>query len=174
MDDSFHEQIVKARRSPAIRLKAAGLSILGLVLLILIVYFSRVLGLLMPVLLFGVGYGLFYTLQGFSREFEYTVTNGELDIDLIIAQRKRIRIFSGPARLFDAMTLVRPGSGTAQMNGQSGRQAQIKDCRAAQVSGDYYQIRTHYEGHSVQIWFNPDEQMQNLLKRHNPSRITLG
>ncbi len=168
MDDSFHEMIVKARLTANDRLKMAGLVLAGIVILILVILFGGYLGSLSLLLLAGAGYGLFYLLRGFSREYEYTMTNGDLDIDLIIAQRKRRRVFSGMARTFDSME---------PLGQQSENQAQtvpVLDCRASQGRGPDYRIRTDYNGKPIVVLFSPDEKIVNQLKKYNPGRIRLG
>lgn len=174
MDDSFHEMIVKGQKSQLDALKMVGLVAAALVLLVLIFMFSSILGMLMPLLLFGVGYGLFYLLRGFSREFEYTITNGDLDIDMIIAQRKRKRVFSGAARNFESMAPVSRAQSGPDTSKTSGSAAVI-DCRGqGKNKGVHYEIRTEFKGRRVVVLFTPDEIIVNQLKRFNPARILLG
>lgn len=173
MDDSFHEMIVKGQKSQFDALKMAGLFVAALVLLILIFTFNPYLGILMPLLLFGVGYGLFYLLRGFSREFEYTITNGELDIDLIIAQRKRKRVFSGAARNFESMAPMSRGPQAGPGAGQATGSTAVIDCRG-QGKGVHYEIRSEYKGQRVVVLFTPDDIIVNQLKRFNPARIQNG
>ncbi len=172
MDDSFHEMIVKGKQTQYAALQMIGLVVASLVLLVLLFIFSSVLGMLMPLLVVGVGYGLFYLLRGFNREFEYTITNGEIDIDMIVAQRKRKRVFSGAARNFESMAPL-----TANKEAAAGRQsagaAQVIDCRGAASNGKHYEIRADFKGKRVVVLFTPDEIIVNQLKRFNPSRITI-
>ncbi len=176
MDDSFHEMIVKGYKMHFEGLKTAGLVLFALVLLILAVIFSAWLGLLMPLFVLGIGYGLFYVLRGFSREFEYTVTNGDLDIDLIVAQRKRKRVFSGSSRKFDSMSPLN----LSQSEGLKSASLAVIDCRgrrlksAASEKWIHYQIVTDYQGKKVKVLLTPDEIILNQLKKFNPSRIILG
>ncbi|MBQ3162089.1 MAG: hypothetical protein IJC04_08190 [Oscillospiraceae bacterium] len=53
-------------------------------------------------LLFGVMYGSYYLITGIDVEYEYIVTNGEMDIDKIIAKRKRSRLITGKVSSFEA------------------------------------------------------------------------
>jgi len=171
MDDSFHEMIVKARITSNDRLKMAGLVLLGLVLLFLVILFGGYLGSLSVLVLAGLGYGLFYLLRGFAREYEYTITNGDLDIDLIIAQRKRRRVFSGFARTFDSME---PLEKQPAASAQTEKAGTVIDCRSSHPHGVDYKIRTDYNGKPVIVLFSPDEKIVNQLKKYNPGRIRLG
>jgi hypothetical protein len=169
MDDSFHETIVKARITNHDRLKMAGLVLLAMVFIFLVIVFGSYLGSLSLLLLAALGYGLFYLLRGFSREFEYTITNGDLDIDLIIAQRKRRRLFSGVARKFDSMEPL-----NNQVPGSPDPSVRVLDCRASQTRGVDYRIRAEYNGKPVVVLFSPDEKMVNQLRKYNPGRIRMG
>jgi hypothetical protein len=168
MDDSFHEIIVKARHSGRDTLKMAGLTAAGLILIILTLYFSPYLGGLVLLILIGILYGLYYLLRSFSREYEYTITNGDLDIDLIIARSRRRRIFSGAARTFASMEPLAGGSRLPAAQGQ------LLDCRARQERGTDYLIRAEYKGKPVTVLFSPDETIVTQLRRYNPGRIRLG
>jgi hypothetical protein len=172
MDDSFHEMIVKGQRPQYAVLQMIGLFLASLVLIVVLIYFGSVLGMLLPLMIVGVGYGLFYLLRGYSREFEYTMTNGEIDIDLIIAQRKRKRVFSGAARNFESMAPV-AGSKPAAA-GKTAGSTPVIDCRGLSSNAKHYEIRSEFKGRRVVVLFTPDEIILNQLKRFNPARITIG
>ncbi len=94
--DRFSEQLVKkipTGRDMLIR----GLYVAAaIVLLFLIVFFVAGFGLIIPAvaLAAGVIWGLVWLLQGSSVEYEYIVTNDDLDIDKIIGRRKRKRLIT--------------------------------------------------------------------------------
>jgi hypothetical protein len=48
-------------------------------------------------------------------EYEYIVTNGDLDIDMIVAKRKRKRIFSANCKEFEIVAPVRSSSFSQQV-----------------------------------------------------------
>ena len=58
---------------------------------------------LMPFLLVGAGYGGWYLLTTQNKEFEYCVTNGDIDIDCIIARRRRKRLVSVAGRKIESL-----------------------------------------------------------------------
>lgn len=55
------------------------------------------------VLLLGAGavYGGYYLISGLDCEYEYIVTNGDVDVDKIIAKRTRKRLITAKASLFE-------------------------------------------------------------------------
>ncbi|MDD6877373.1 MAG: DUF6106 family protein [Clostridiaceae bacterium] len=100
MGDTFLEYIVKkAPETKTSLLKVA--IILGTVF---VCYFGMVFimssetlaqfGSIFLLLICGIVYGAYRLFTSFNLEFEYIVTNGELDVDKIIARRSRKRLCS--------------------------------------------------------------------------------
>lgn len=93
--DTFVEQIVKKQKGAkefAIILSVITVSIIGgLFLLLIAVSFIGALAFLLVV---GMGYGIWWLLTSLNVEYEYSVTNGDIDIDQITARRKRKRLVS--------------------------------------------------------------------------------
>ncbi len=103
--DIFVEQIVKKAPNSKDTTKKV-LIIIGTCLLVAVLAFVMMF---MPVfagaallLMFGVLYGSYYLITGIDVEYEYIVTNGEIDIDKIIAKRKRSRLITGKVSSFEA------------------------------------------------------------------------
>lgn len=89
--DTFVEQIIKKQKG------AKEIAIIaGIVLAFMLVsYFSFIfLYIYGFILVLGAGYGAWYLITSQNIEYEYSVTNGDIDIDQIIAQRKRKRVVS--------------------------------------------------------------------------------
>ena len=88
--DTFVEQIVAKKKGG----KEYG--IIFLVILAALVLTAALFLLFPPlmVLVVGIGYGAWWLITSQNVEYEYSVTNGDIDIDQITAQRKRKRIVS--------------------------------------------------------------------------------
>ena len=96
MADVFNEQIVKRLKTPADSLKQAGL-VTAVVVLGIITLASPLQQVVFIVLGLG-GFGAYF-LSGFLNvEYEYVITNGELDIDIIYNKARRKRLFSAQVR----------------------------------------------------------------------------
>jgi hypothetical protein len=92
--DIFHEQIVK-KPTTGSRLAASAGIIAGFLIASALCFIF--LGFLFPVnllLIAGLIYLCWYIVTGMSIEYEYILTNDDLDIDKIIAKRKRKRLIS--------------------------------------------------------------------------------
>ena len=167
MSDTFIEKIVQRRKTGQDYLKIAGLLVASLILLILLMRFGGYVSFLVPVLLVGVFYGLWYLLTGMNKEYEYIVTNGDLDIDVIIARRRRKRIYTGRVKDFEIM---------AKVNSDEFRDAQkrkhlLLDCSSSIRSPDNWFFVAEYKGQRTLVVFAPDERMLKSMKRFNPSKI---
>ncbi len=161
------EKIVTRQKTGVDFLKIAGVLLGGLVLMAALLLFGGYAGFLAPLIGVGIIYGIWYLLTDMNREYEYIVTNGDLDIDLIIARRKRKRIYSGKSKEFELM---------AKVGSDDYRQAQkgsykLLDCSSRIQSPDNWFVLTDYKGQRLMLIFAPDERMLKSLKRFNPSKI---
>ncbi|MDD2361817.1 MAG: DUF6106 family protein [Oscillospiraceae bacterium] len=93
--DTFVEQIIAKKKSAKDYAVIFGsITFAFLVMFFALPYLLRYLGFLAVLLFFGIGYGLWWLLTSLNIEYEYSVTNGDIDIDQITAKRKRKRIVS--------------------------------------------------------------------------------
>ena len=109
-----------------------------------------------------------YRLQSrLSIEYEYLVTNDSLDVDKIISQRKRIRIFSSDCKSFDAIGKVKGHShGPHVTNG-----ADIIFAGTSMESEDLYFVTLNYKGKKTVLYFEPDRRMLDSFRRYIPRKI---
>ena len=87
--DNFAEQLVKRQPTGADRMKTCIILILGMLLTFLALIAGFVFSFLLLFVAVALGVGTFFLYRNSKVEYEYTFTNGELDIDKIINQTKR-------------------------------------------------------------------------------------
>ena len=95
--DKFAEQLVKKYPSSSETLKKTLIVVAAVIGCIAAVLFCVTLPKLSPVfILFAIGviYGAFWLINSMYTEYEYEVTNGDLDISKIIAKKKRSDLLS--------------------------------------------------------------------------------
>ena len=101
--DIFVEQIVKKSASGkdmAMRvLIIIGMCILTVISLFIFLFVMPMLGF---IVFSGVMWGGYHLFTNLDCEYEYIVTNGEIDIDKIIAKRKRVRLITAKVSAFEA------------------------------------------------------------------------
>ena len=93
--DNFAEYMVKKRPDSRDNAKRAGIIALAVVLCaasVFLVFVTHVPFILL--ITCAIIYGAYFLITGTSVEYEYAVTNGEMDVDKIIARRKRVHLIT--------------------------------------------------------------------------------
>ncbi len=111
--DIFCEQIVKKKKSTAEVLTVALIWVAGWILAMLLIWVGLALQTFFPLCVLaavGVAYGAFKLSSRFNLEYEYSVTNGTLDVDKIINRSDRKRMVSAEIATFDRFEIFRPDS----------------------------------------------------------------
>jgi len=169
--DNFAEQLVKRQLTGGEKAKRMLLLVGGIIMTILIAGFSLLLlgqgllpfiGLVLAAL---TGYGTYFLVQNMYVEYEYTFTNGELDIDKIIAKKKRKSMLSVSVGKFkgfgryddetpeetDDMTVIFATSNIA--------------------SEEYYADFEHDSYGSTRLVFCPNENMLENMRKTLPRAL---
>jgi hypothetical protein len=109
-----------------------------------------------------------YRLQSrLNVEFEYLVTNDSLDVDKIMSQRKRARIFSSDCRSFDAVGKVH----SHNYGPHVASNAEVIFAGSSMASEDLYFITLNYKGKKTVLYFEPDKRMLDSFRRYIPKKI---
>jgi hypothetical protein len=115
----------------------------------------------------GIGYLAYLLITTRNIEYEYAVTNGDLDIDKIIAQRKRKRVFSANCKSFEIVAKVKSTHYTPQY-----RNFKNKIICSGSLEGDgVYFIVLHYKNEQTIVFFEPTDKMLNNFKTFIPRKI---
>lgn len=150
--DVFVEQLVKKPANG----KTLALKILiafGVILVSLFCLYLMLIGIVIALLLiFAAIYGGFYLISGLNAEYEYIVTNGEIDIDKIIAKRKRKRLITAKPSKFEAFGKL------ADAEAVSGITVVEANGIADEEAEDYYIDFTHDSFGKVRLIFTPTER----------------
>ena len=110
------------------------------------------------------GYGTFNVVQNTYVEYEYAFTNGELDVDKIIAKKKRRPMLSTSIRQFTDFGRYEEGmEETADMT-----VIMAKDNLA---SHEYYADFTDETVGSARLIFVPDERMLENISKFLPAKL---
>lgn len=167
MTDTFAEQIVKKTSTSSDALKKTMLMASGGVITALLVF----LCLKTPfaiLLIAGVIYLLYYLLTSMNVEYEYSVTNGTLDIDKIIARRKRVNMLSVEVKTFTAfdsyLSFDGDFSGTTIM-------AVGSDIASGEEEAPFYAAFKHETYGDVMLVFSPDEKILECIRPYLPRNI---
>lgn len=102
--DIFTEQLVTKRKST----KSTTLKILTIIAIVVLILIVLVFGFITQIysicllLALGIGFGGYYLTSLYSVEFEYIVTNGDIDFDKITNKSSRKRLLTINAKEFTA------------------------------------------------------------------------
>ena len=110
------------------------------------------------------GYGTYFAVQGSYVEYEYTFTNGELDVDKIVAKKKRTAMVSTDIKKFTAF-----GKYTDGMDESEDMTVVIASDNIA--SHEYYADFQHEEYGLTRLIFAPDERILDNIKKSLPPQL---
>ena len=165
--DVFVEHIVKKQNGPADYLKKVLILIAAFLVGMLVLTFLSALG------LFPIGFmaalgcfvGGIYLLNGTNIEYEYIVTNGEVDIDKIIARRSRKRLITIHVKTFEEFGIY------------DSEKVDASDCNSTLIAPDrtnvnaYYAILNHSKHGRTLVGFSPDERVVDAIKPFLPGPL---
>ena len=168
--DTFMEKLVTRKKTMTDYLIITA-TVIGSLLLIFVVLSIPILmrmGLSL-LLAAGAAYLGYWVITSRNIEYEYIVTNGELDIDIIISKRKRKRIFSASCKDFDIVSPVKSSRFDQSVQSISNR----IDASSSIDSPDAYFITLNYKGEKTLVIFEPTEKMLNNFRIFIPRKVFL-
>lgn len=168
--DTFMEKLVTKRKGLKDNFITAGIIFGTMILIMLSLSIKAInqlgIGLFLAA---GLGYLGYRLITSRNVEFEYIVTNGEIDIDKITSRRKRKRIFSASCKEFDIVSRVKSNSYSQSVQSIKNR----IDASSSIDSPDAFFATLNYKGEKTLLIFEPDERMLNNFKFFIPRKIFL-
>lgn len=154
--DVFIEQLVQKKSGPRDYLLIVGAVLIGALVIFLSILF------LLPLVIFvlaAVCYGVYVLIISRNVEFEYSVTNGDITIDKIIAKRKRKRIISVDAHAVEEMGKYDP-----EKLRSKNFDARIFSSETKNGTDAWYLCAHHSERGNVLVIFSPNEKVLNSIR----------
>jgi len=164
--DTFIEKIVVRKKTAKDHLIVAGILLGGLILF----FALQLVDFLRPffiIVVAAIVYLIYRVVIGRNIEYEYIVTNGDLDIDIIIAQRKRKRIFSANCKDFDIVAKLKGGYNDRRVSDVNKKIEAISSIN----SEDVYFATLMHKGERTAVLFEPDERMLKSFKTFIPRKV---
>lgn len=166
--DAFIEKIVHRKKTGKDYLISSGIIfasfIVAFAIMLLLTEFISQFAFMLSI---GAVYLGFRLQSRTNIEYEYLVTNGSLDIDKIISQRKRVRIFSADCKEFEAVGRVKSKNYGPHIT--SGTERIFAGANMASES--LYFVTLSYKGKKTVLYFEPDQRMLDSFRRYIPSKI---
>ena len=159
--DIFVEHMVKKRPTGKDIALIILYALLAFIIFIFGVFFSAPL--LGPFSFVGALFGAYYLISNMSIEYEYIVTNGEIDVDKIMAKRRRKRLLTANARTFESFGLYR-------QQDHMGKEytSRVYASESMDENTSYYAVFTHVQLGKTLLVFTPDDRVLDALKKYIP------
>lgn len=168
--DIFVEQIVKRPADGKIWtvriLIGLAMGVLTALSLFVTLFVIPIIGVAM---LFGVFWGGFRLITNSDCEYEYIVTNGEIDVDKIIAQRKRVRLITAKASTFEAFGEYTADTPDASEDFTVVNAVGVNESEAEAKT--YYADFKHATAGNVRLIFSPEERVVEAIKPFLSSQL---
>jgi hypothetical protein len=169
--DTFIEKLVTRKKTAVDYIIIALVVALILVALFFFLATNIRIGMGIDLLLVvGMIYLGFRIITSKNVEYEYIVTNGDLDIDMIVAKRKRKRIFSANCKEFEIVAPVKSSSFSQQVQSIKNR---IDASSSPDAPGAYFATLVHNNSRTVVI-FEPDERILKNFRTYIPRKVLNG
>lgn len=172
MSDVFIEHMVKRRsdgRQIAVKLLIVVAAIVALLALFVLLSYVQSLFSLMPLFIAGVVWGAWLLIRRRNLEFEYIVTNGELDVDKIIARRSRKRLVNVDCRKFD---ILAPMAQEYRNEYESSSITKKIDASSSPLSDKrWFAVFSDKDNARTLLVFEPNEKMLDVFRRLIPRKM---
>ncbi|MDR2531769.1 MAG: hypothetical protein LBC82_02895 [Oscillospiraceae bacterium] len=161
--DSFIEQIVVKKSEARDNLKRAGIMAGGMALCLTFGTLAMLifaLSMIFIFLCFGTVWLTWFFIQGTFIEYEYIVTNNEMDIDKIMARKKRKRLITIRIDKAEDWGVYAAGKDTdAQVT------VQAHDCGYTNL---WYIVTRHEKFGKTVVYFSPGRAVLEVMNKHVP------
>ncbi len=170
--DIFIEHMVKKKKTAKdyIKMVLCILTIIGMLALMACSMVVPYIGLILFTLCGIIIYILGRVASAINTEYEYIFTNGALDVDKIIAARRRRRMTSLNARSIEILAKVDSDRIDSYLNNREVKRKYA--CTDVYDDGVYFVIYSD-DKRKYMLLFNPNEEILDGFKRLNPQKVFL-
>ncbi len=167
MSEVFKEYLIKQKKSPKDVMAQMGLvtgaAILSIALFILGGDFIG------PLLIVGIIFGTGFLFNKFSREYEYILTNNELDIDVIYNRNARKRVITFDMKKINLMASIADERYTNEINRPGMKVINASDNENKENT---YAIITDTEKNGLcKILITPNDTLLDELYKQAPNKV---
>lgn len=168
--DVFIEYMVKRKKTALDYAKIFGIFVFGFVLIgVVSVVFAAIPFITSFILLAiaAVIYAMYFLISSVNVEYEYILTNVELDVDSIMNQKRRKRLATFSIKQLEAWGKGSDHSFSKYMESKSLKK--IYACIDAK-DPDVYFVVYNNDDEKAMLLFNPNEKILKRIEFYNPQR----
>lgn len=161
-NDFYSEQLVSKRAGGSDTAKKI---LIGVLTALVAAFFFLIIIFPLSLLIVGlIFYGGYYLMTGIDTEYEYILTNGDLDIDKITGKRKRKRLLSTKIGDFTSF-------GKLEEAPEAADKVTTVLVTDGTNEGAYYADFKHQSAGNVRLIFTPDEKTMEGVKMFLPRQL---
>ena len=168
--DMYAEYIVKKKSDFKTSLIKALVVLASAILMYIALIITQNAVFFMPAAVALIGWAGYHVFIQFNVEYEYIVTNGELDIDRIVARRGRRRIINIQTNNFE---LIAPYDDEHRAAYESGEFKKTIDVRSGPDAEGWFVIANHKDQGRVRILFEPTPKMLKIFSEYLPRQMAV-
>lgn len=165
--DVFKEQMIAVKPNSKTKMKKTLIIVAGIIIAAVgMIFGGSFIG---PIVVVAVLFGGSYLIKGMNLEYEYILTNNELDIDKIMNKERRKRIFTIDFKGISVMAHIDDGVRKPEFE----RAQKTIDISSGEKGPNTYVIVFMNENDLTQLILEPNEEMQQAMFRQAPSKVYL-
>ena len=163
MGDIFNEYLVRRKNGPKQLLYKGLIGLAAIAVMALALYFLGIFALLVIV---AVGAGIFFAYKEFDVEFEYCLTNDELDIDRIVSRERRKNVLNVNVKTIEILAPV-ASEHSAKMKNKSIRRT-LDYSSGINDSRRWFAIFDDPKAGKTLLIFDPPRKMRDGIRTYIP------
>lgn len=165
--DVFKEQLIEVKSNNKTTMKKTGIIILAIILAILGVTFGGAF--IGPLVVVGLIFGASYLIKGMNLEYEYILTNNELDVDKIMNKERRKRCFTVDLKEINVMAHI----DDAVRKHEVDRAQKTIDISSGEKGPNTYVIVFMNKEELTKLIFEPNDDIKRAIYKQAPSKVFL-
>lgn len=165
--DIFKEQLLVVKPNPKTKMSKVIIIVSGVILAILAMLFGG--GFLGPLVVVAIIFGASYLVKGMNLEYEYILTNDEVDVDKIMNKERRKRYFTFNLKEIELMAHMDDEVRKPEFD----RAEKVLDIGSGEMGPNTYFILFNHNNVLTKLIIEPNEEMQKAMFTRSPSKIFL-
>ena len=171
--DIFLEQIVKKKRGikEFLIVLAAMVGVLAVLFVLTLAFAIPGIGFLIFAVCVVLMYLLYFLVTSINLEYEYSFTNGILDVDKIINARRRKSMLEINIRKMELMGDRMAPEFEKYLATESLKK--VYACTHRDAEDLCFLVFVDHDGKEKMLLFNPNEGIKDAIRRYNPQKVVL-
>jgi len=165
MAEIFKEYLVKQKKSTKDSMaQTAVVAVAGLIIVLAFLMGGQFIG---PIIILVVLFGAATFFSRFNKEYEYILTNNELDIDVIYNKAKRKRVLTINMKTIEIMASIQDDRRKEQL----GKGNKVINASDGKNEANTYAIITSHNSALYKIFITPNDVFLNELHKQAPYKV---